>query len=128
MTDEVKQRWRVPVRPLAVRDDLGFASADLGRMTGEYTARFSESDIERIRLGYVCIKCWEPHEVSFPERCALCGFPIRDEQRIEFDHKFKGPERNPRAVLIEKELDALDDRHERNFHVTKAGVVIPRRI
>jgi len=109
-----------------VKDTVEWAAADLGRATLDYAARFSQEDIERIRLGYVCINCWEPHESPFPEACALCGFPMREEQSAAFQEKFKGVERDPRSVLIERELDALDDRHERRFHTTKAGIVVPK--
>lgn len=123
--DAVVQRWRKPVKPLAVKDDYDWAAADLGRATLDYSARFSADDKERIRLGYVCINCWEPHEDAFPAKCSLCGFPMREQQREEFEHKFQGVERDPRAVLIEKELDKLDDKHERNYYVTNSGIVVP---
>ena len=126
--DRIVQRWRKPVRPMAVKDNYDWASADLGRETMDYSARFSPDDTERIRLGYVCIRCWEPHETPMPESCALCGFPIREEQAAEFHQKFQGEERDPRAVLIEKELDRVDDKHERNYHVTKTGIVIPKQV
>jgi hypothetical protein len=123
--DGITQRWRKPVTALAVADTVEYATADLGRATLDYRARFDEETINRFKLGYVCLECWEPHEVPFPERCSLCGYEMADRQSDDFARKFEGVERDPRAQLIEKELDALDDRHERRFHVTKAGIVVP---
>lgn len=113
---------------LAVKDTVDFATADLGRATLDYEARFPPEQIERFRLGYVCLECWEPHETPFPERCSLCGYEIKACQGDDFARKFKGVERDPRAELIEKELDALDDRHERRFHTTKTGLVVPKSL
>lgn len=125
MPDEITQRWRKPVKPLAVDDTWDWASAELGRPTLDYKIRFSEEDTERIRLGYVCIQCWEPHETPMPEKCALCGYAIRERQSAEFSQKFEGVERDPRAELIQKGLDRVDDTHERRFHTTKTGIVVP---
>lgn len=122
---EIKQRWKKPVKPLAVKDTYEWATADLGRPTLDFTARFHPDDIDRIRLGYVCIRCWEPHESPMPEACSLCGYPMRAEQSVQFEKSFRGVERDPRAELIEKELDRVDDKHERNYHVTKTGIVVP---
>jgi len=129
MSDEqIVQRWRRPVTSLSVDDTFEWATADLGRPTLDYKARFAPDQIDRFRLGYCCLECWEPHESPFPERCSLCGYEMRDRQAADFARKFKGVERDPRSKLIQRELDALDDKHERNFHQTKSGVVIPRSL
>lgn len=125
---EINQRWRKSVKPLAVKDTVEWASADLGRATLDYGARFSQEDVERIRLGYVCINCWEPHESPYPEACSLCGYEMRERQGADFAEKFEGVERDPRAVLIETELDKLDDKHERNWHTSKLGIVVPQNV
>lgn len=126
--DAIKQRWRKPSTPLATADVHDVATADLGRATLEHTERWSPDEIERRRLGYVCIKCWEPHEAPFPEACALCGFPMRERQAEEFDRIFRGVQRDPKAALIERELDRIDDVHERRYYETNSGIVIPRGV
>lgn len=125
MESEIKQRWRKPVTALAVDDTFEWATSDLGRATLDYKARFAPEQIERFRLGYVCLECWEPHESPFPEKCSLCGYGMRAWQNEDFARKFQGVERDPRAKLIERELDALDDKHERNYHTTNSGIVVP---
>jgi hypothetical protein len=75
------ERWRSPVIPLAVEQqpDQGIWLPD-GRVQGGVSLILSLADIERIRAGYVCAKCFEPHEQAWPERCEACGAPIRDGQ------------------------------------------------
>ncbi len=124
--NEIVQRWRRPVTSLAVADTHEWATADLGRPTLDYKARFPPEQIDRFRFGYVCIECWEPHETPYPDKCALCGYLMRERQAADFARKFEGDERDPRAELLERELDRVDDTHERNFHVTKSGIVVPK--
>lgn len=125
---EVVRRWRKPVAVLSVEDTFGWATADLGRPTLDYKARFDQDSIERFRLGYVCLNCMEPHESPFPDACSLCGYEMRERQGEDFARKFQGVERDPRAKLIQRELDSLDDRHERNFYVTNSGIVVPKGV
>jgi hypothetical protein len=126
--EKIVQRWKKPVTALAVDDTFEWATSDLGRATLDYKARFSPEQIERFRLGYICLECWEPHESPFPEKCILCGYEMRARQNEDFARKFQGVERDPRAKLIETELDALDDKHERNYYETNSGIVIPKGI
>lgn len=126
--DKLIERWRKPVRPLAITEAPTVITTELGRETQEVKTRFRPEDIERFRTGYCCLRCWEPHETPWPERCAVCRYPIRKEQAAEFARLFKGEERDPRAVRIEEGLDRVDDTHERRFYETKSGIVIPRAI
>jgi len=123
--DKIIRRWRKPVTALSVDNTWDRATSDLGRATLDYKARFPLEQIERFRLGYVCIECWEPHESPFPEKCSLCGYGMRAWQNEDFARKFKGVERDSRAELIERELDSLDDKHERNYYETNSGIVVP---
>lgn len=122
------RRWAKPVRPEMIETTESVATADTGRATLDARVKFNPDDVERMRLGYVCIRCWEPHESPFPDRCDLCTYPMRAEQPAEFERAYKGSERNPRAVLIEKELAALDDKHERTFHTNRLGIIVPNSI
>lgn len=119
--------WRRPSPPIAVEDGE-FATSEVGRDTLDYKARFSQDEIGRRLEGYVCINCWEPHELPFPEKCSLCGFMMRRDQVRVFHEQFEGNERARWVERIERELDSLDDKHERNFHETKSGIVIPRSL
>ena len=126
--DSITQRWRKPIKVLAVEDTYDWATSDLGRPTLDYKARVDAESAERFRLGYVCMECMEPHETPFPETCSLCGYEMRARQAEDFARKYQGTERDPRAALIERELDRLDDKHERRFYETNSGIVIPKGI
>jgi hypothetical protein len=76
----VEERWRKPCVPLKIEPvDLAVSLVD-GRVFRDYRMVFAKEDIERMRAGYVCVKCLEPHEHAWPERCSICGSPMRDEQ------------------------------------------------
>lgn len=79
------ERWRKPVVPLHIEShpDQGLVMPD-GRTMGDVMIVLSEEDKERMRLGYVCAKCFEPFERAWPERCPVCGAPIRREQAAFF--------------------------------------------
>lgn len=95
--DRVVARWRKPVVPLAVTEQPTVITVDLGRETQEISTRFKPEDIERFRLGYCCLQCWEPHETPFPEQCSLCRYPIRERQATDFRARFRGVERDAKA-------------------------------
>lgn len=118
--------WRKPSIPIAVEDGQ-FATSEVGRDTLDYKARFTEDEIGRRKDGYVCIQCWEPHERPFPDHCSLCGFPMARMQRQVFEAQFQGGERARWVERIEEELEKLEDTHERNFHTTKTGIIVPGR-
>jgi DNA-directed RNA polymerase subunit RPC12/RpoP len=75
------ERWRRPVVPLGVEHQpTQVIYLPDGRRLGDVVFVLSEEDRERLRLGYVCIKCFEPFEHAWPERCPVCGAPIRTKQ------------------------------------------------
>lgn len=130
MTEENKitQRWRKPVKPMAVSDAPTVITTALGRETQEIHTRFRPEDIGRMKAGYVCINCWEPHEQPYPDECSVCRYPMKARQAADFEQAFKGKQRDPRAERLEQGLDRVDDQHERNFYVTKSGIVVPASI
>jgi hypothetical protein len=63
-----------------------------------------------MRLGYVCMKCLEPFEIAWPERCHVCGAPIRTKQA-----EFFALEHDPHIVDLRPtdwsdEIESLDER------------------
>lgn len=92
-----------------------------------------EEDVERIRTGYVCIRCLEPQTQPFPEVCesALpngqrwCGFPIREKQMSEFVAMYKGTVKIGSSVNIADEIQRVKefDEYER-----RTGIVIPDHV
>jgi hypothetical protein len=61
-----------------------------GRVQGALNFIFDEETVERMRLGYMCVKCQEPFEHPWPERCHVCGCPVRDKQAEYFAQEYAG--------------------------------------
>ena len=83
---------------------------------------------ERVRLGYLCLDCMEPHEESFPENCSLCGFPMRSMQIFEFARRYKGEERLKGSGIAEEEAWMIEESARRRFakEMSKGGIIVPR--
>ena len=101
------ERWRRPARILGVEEDRSFVEDERdGRTFGGIRMTVDAETMERLRVGRLCAKCLEPQEEGFPERCPLCGFHIRQDQREWFETYYRGIE------LVGSRLD-LDDELER---------------
>lgn len=102
--------WAEPVIPIEVgqSQDQGIYLPD-GRVQVAVEFVLRADDIERIRLGYVCAKCLEPHEQAWPERCVACGAPIREEQAEVFAREFGGEVPVGPATSLADELERLPE-------------------
>ena len=105
------ERWRRPVVPLDISDqpDQGIWLPD-GRTLGGVTFALAPTDIDRMRAGYVCAKCFEPFERAWPERCSFCGVAVRTEQAAYFAREYGGEERLYAGVDMDEELGMLEER------------------
>lgn len=126
--DRIVERWRKPAVPMQVADDPSMIDDGVGRFTQGIKFRLHPDDVERVRTGYVCMNCLEPHEAAWPPRCSVCGYPIRTQQPTDFQEAFGGVERDRKAQNIREGLDRVDDTHERRFHTTKTGIIVPTTI
>ena len=95
---------------------------------------FSDADIERMRQGYVCIRCHEPQSVPFPETCESrlpdgqlwCSFPIREKQAEEFALTFSEQE-----VKLGSQINWADEQEhldEVTRYEEKTGIVLPDEV
>jgi hypothetical protein len=110
----VSERWREPAIPIALEPvDQGIYLPD-GRSLSVAAPVLKPADIERARLGYLCLKCLEPFEHAWPERCHVCGAPIRKEQAAYFAREFGGEVQLGPSTSIEDELAALREKEEPN--------------
>jgi hypothetical protein len=107
------ERWRQPVVPLEVRttESQGLVLPD-GRIHREAALDLRADDVDRMRAGYVCAKCLEPFEQAWPERCHVCGAPIRTEQAAYFAREYGGEERLGSRVSLVEELEQLPERQQ----------------
>lgn len=74
---------------------------------------------ERIRQGYMCIRCFQPFEAAFPEECTMpvCRFPVRKEQSLELLRLYAGVDKSVTE-------DPFEDEYER---AEKKGIWVPPR-
>ena len=133
-TDEITRSWRDPPQWGYVKENPDELFEINGQLRGGIEEGLTIETFERVREGYLCIICKEPHETPFPTKCSLCSFPMRDQQARYLQTLDRG-----KAVLgrdygtsidFDKELDRLDDEIERDEwadHPT-LGIVIPQKI
>ena len=96
------ERWAKPVIPLAT-EEVGKRLIYGNRVWSFTQFVLKHDDVERIRLGYVCIHCLEQHEVPRPEKCSVCQFPMRAIQDQVFERLYEGEEQiGPRLTLADE--------------------------
>lgn len=103
------ERWRKPPRILGIEDDPSFVTDEADGRTFAGVSFITDAETtERLRLGYICPKCFELHERPFPERCPTCGLGAH-EQREWFRRFFKGVELVGSRISISDELERLKE-------------------
>lgn len=84
------ERWRQPATVLELAPlEQGLWLPD-GRVQGELELTLDPESVDRLRSGFLCAKCLEPFEQAWPERCHVCGAPIRSEQAAYFAREHGG--------------------------------------
>jgi len=100
------RRWEAPIRIDQVNQALWLPD---GRVLGEAEITWSPEQIERFRLGRKCANCLEPQEHAWPERCSLCGYPMRTHQAEFFAREFGGEGYVHRGPDLGEEMERLDE-------------------
>jgi hypothetical protein len=104
------ERWRKPAGVLDIDPSGEVTITSDGRIQRIPTLVLDAETVERMRLGYMCVKCLEPFQVPWPVRCHVCGAPIAREQRAYFEREFAGDVHMGSRVSIEDELASLPER------------------
>jgi hypothetical protein len=123
MSSSIRPRWAEPVVPLAY-DPAGQFMVIGGRTYCHTMFVLTDADTERVRLGYVCINCLEPHEQPYPEWC-ICSFPMRRAQDEAFERLYE-PEAErvgPRTSLADEWEIAKDE--VRRGRWARKGIWVP---
>lgn len=126
--DGPAERWRRPVRPVAVEDDPSSATFDGNVFRAGFNATFDADTIERFRQGYACMRCWEPFEEAFPEACPLCMYPVRDRQRVDFADEFEGEKWIGPTTSLSDEFDQMVEGGQRKRHKPGSSIWVPRGV
>ena len=116
----------------AVPDAEGGTTVRLadGREFLDVNTAHPEKDIDRLRTGWLCIRCGEPQSEAFPEVCEStlpngfrwCNFPIRLKQAAEFAVMFKGTVQIGSRVKVADEIERMREFDE---YEARTGIKIP---
>jgi hypothetical protein len=105
-----------------------------GREFVDVTMALHAEDVERIRTGYVCIRCLEPQETPFPEVCGStlpdgetrwCNFPMRERQAAEFEQMYKGEVNLDGNVNVNDEIERMREMDE---YEQRTGLILPDHV
>jgi hypothetical protein len=108
----MRERWREPLNCLDIQNSDQMTITPTGRVMRNPSFTFDADSIERLRLGYACIKCLEVFEVPWPERCPTCGAPIRKEQAAYFEREFVGDVHLGPTTSLDEERERLREYKE----------------
>jgi hypothetical protein len=108
----ITPRWAKPVIPLST-EEVGKRLLFGGTIWHFVQFTLKHDDVERVRLGYVCIHCLQPHEQHYPLRCEHCGFPIRAIQDQVFEAMYEGEERVGPSTSLAEEWERAQEMVER---------------
>lgn len=124
------ERWRQPLNILATETDSTRArwNEHDERWEEVVAVTFDAESIERLKQGRACLRCYEPQETAYPEKCAAewCGYEIRKNHDRDFAMEFDGNRRLGPSTSTSEELDKLaEDFHPRNTHVAGSKILVP---
>lgn len=99
-----------------------------GRKMQRTVFGLSEEQVERIRQGFICIKCLEVYAIAFPDACKVCGFPMRDHQAEEFAKDFRGGVAFGPSTTLEEEYAIAEEMIQREAYekATRLGLILPK--
>jgi hypothetical protein len=108
--------------PIVVEEDHGVTEVyEDGRLMPGLNVAMVDEDVERMRQGYKCIRCWEPFESAWPRYCNVCGFPVGKHQAEHFARAYKGYDPTIRTGAdLEAVADAMEERQERRAFARRA--------
>jgi hypothetical protein len=106
-----------------------------GRVMQRTVVGLSEEQVERIRAGYICVKCYEDLDTAFPEHCPVCRFPMREQQSAEFAKDFRGDIAFGPSTTLDEERGIMNELREREAYeralrlgiqISKPSIIVPR--
>lgn len=123
MADAEFGRGSQGVRFVAEDDPEEFWSMGDDRIVGGADKTFTQSAVQAMQAGFICIRCHEVHDEAFPIACSLCGYSMKELQVRDFALEFQGgkhlgPSKPISEHMEEMQERLLKDRFERKI---KAG-------
>jgi hypothetical protein len=99
-----------------------------GRNVQGHVFGLTEEQVERVRLGYICIKCLEAYDTALPDFCAVCKFPMRKHQGEEFAKTYAGDIKFGPSTSIEEEYAIAEEMIQREAYdkARSLGLILPK--
>lgn len=119
------ERWRRPLKVYKVEEDANSADMISGEWYRGFRFTLDDEGFARLKAGYACLMCLEPHEHPFPEACSLCGYSIGARQTQDMEIEFAGSEHVGPSTTMNEELARLDETHERRIWLPGSSISVP---
>lgn len=99
-----------------------------GRVMQRTVLGFPAAVVERMRQGYVCVKCYEALDSPFPDECPICKFPMRERQGAEFAKDFRGDIAFGPSTSLDEEYEIAEETIQRDAYdkARKLGLILPK--
>lgn len=109
-----------PVIPTFVDEAAGLVLIrEDGQVRGAIEIGLNEDDINRIRAGYICAKCYEDLDTPFPDECPVCHFPMAEKQSELFAKRFQGDRWVGPQTTDDEERAIMMEMRERRYREEK---------
>lgn len=99
-----------------------------GRLVATPLFALTAEQVERVRQGFICIKCMEALDSAFPDQCPVCKFPMRQRQQEEFGKTFRGEIKFGPSTSIEEEYAIAEETIQREAYdkARSLGLILPK--
>ena len=114
-----------------VQDDPTGVTVHMGEMRGGIVWALEDEAVNRIRAGYQCLNCMERFveggmPVSWPDRCPVCGYEVKERQPADMGPEYRGEIRVGPTTSYDDELDAMKEQYDRDHHEPGSQIWLPR--
>ncbi len=114
---------------IVAEDDPGHMIVIGGRAFQGMKLSVGDKTYHQIKAGFQCIQCLEPLDTAYPDKCPVCGFPMKEHQAEMFAKVYAGFQPGLRTGPDwEAKADELEDRAERRAfarRMERQGVSVP---
>jgi len=98
-----------------------------GRVMQKTVFGLTQEQVDKIRAGYICVKCLEDYTSPFPDECSVCKFPMRDQQAAEFAKDYRGEIKFGPSTTLDDERGIMNEMREREAYdrARRLGLKLP---
>lgn len=126
---EVKPGKRPPARIIEFEhDEEQLVVNSAGEIRHDVMVIMHPEDVEAMRAGYYCAKCYEAQDKPFPEKCWMCGFPMSDKQSEFLAKGYRGNIRVGPSSSLEDELAFMEEWEEKQRREQRDSILRPTQI